>query len=126
MKNQKFEIAVAGYDYRFKTYARDGVEAVQAKGAPTGQVIPCKACPLRALPAFRGEAQFYTWLYRIAVNTAKNHLVAQKRRPPTADIGAEEAEHFAGAGRGIGGLLHFQHVRRAEFLDPDLSHARLH
>ncbi len=53
----------------------------------------------RALPAFRGEAQFYTWLYRIAVNTAKNHLVAQKRRPPTADIGAEEAEHFAGAGR---------------------------
>ncbi len=53
----------------------------------------------RALPGFRGEAQFYTWLYRIAINTAKNHLVAQKRRPPTADVAAEEAEHYAGAVR---------------------------
>lgn len=35
----------------------------------------------RALPQFRGESAFYTWLYRIAVNTAKNHLVAQGRRP---------------------------------------------
>lgn len=53
----------------------------------------------RALASFRGDAQFYTWLYRIAVNTAKNHLVAAKRRPPTADIAAEDAEHHAGAGR---------------------------
>jgi RNA polymerase sigma-70 factor (ECF subfamily) len=53
----------------------------------------------RALANFRGDAQFYTWLYRIAVNTAKNHLVATKRRPPTSDIAAEDAEHFAGAGR---------------------------
>jgi RNA polymerase sigma-70 factor (ECF subfamily) len=53
----------------------------------------------RALANFRGDAQFYTWLYRIAVNTAKNHLVASKRRPPTSDIAAEDAEHFAGAGR---------------------------
>lgn len=53
----------------------------------------------RALANFRGDAQFYTWLYRIAVNTAKNHLVAAKRRPPTADIAAEDAEHHAGAGR---------------------------
>ena len=53
----------------------------------------------RALANFRGDAQFYTWLYRIAVNTAKNHLVAMKRRPPTADIAAEDAEHHAGAGR---------------------------
>jgi len=53
----------------------------------------------RALGNFRGDAQFYTWLYRIAVNTAKNYLVAAKRRPPTADIAAEDAEHFAGAGR---------------------------
>ena len=53
----------------------------------------------RALPNFRGDAQFYPWLYRIAVNTAKNHLVASKRRPPTADIAAEDAEHLAGGGR---------------------------
>ena len=48
----------------------------------------------RALPNFRGEAQFYTWLHRIAVNTAKNHLVAQKRRPPTDDIEVGDAEQF--------------------------------
>ena len=53
----------------------------------------------RALPNFRGDAQFYTWLHRIAVNTAKNHLAAAKRRPPTADIAAEDAEHHASAGR---------------------------
>lgn len=53
----------------------------------------------RALGNFRGDSQFYTWLYRIAVNTAKNHLVAMKRRPPMADIAAEDAEHYAGAGR---------------------------
>ncbi|MBI5040366.1 MAG: sigma-70 family RNA polymerase sigma factor, partial [Gammaproteobacteria bacterium] len=36
----------------------------------------------RALPSFRGDSAFYTWLYRIAINTAKNYLVAQNRRPP--------------------------------------------
>jgi RNA polymerase sigma-70 factor (ECF subfamily) len=50
----------------------------------------------RALQNFRGDAQFYTWLYRIAVNTAKNHLVAMKRRPPTSDVETEDAEHFGG------------------------------
>ena len=53
----------------------------------------------RAMGNFRADSQFYTWLYRIAVNTAKNHLVAMKRRPPTADVAAEDAEHQAGAGR---------------------------
>lgn len=48
----------------------------------------------RALDNFRGDAQFYTWLHRIAVNTAKNYLVAQKRRPPTDDIDAGDAEQF--------------------------------
>jgi len=38
------------------------------------------------MPNFRGDSQFYTWLYRIAVNTAKNHLVSKSRRPVTADI----------------------------------------
>ncbi|VXB63447.1 RNA polymerase, sigma 24 (sigma E) factor [Luteimonas sp. 9C] len=48
----------------------------------------------RAMGNFRGDAQFYTWLHRIAVNTAKNHLVAHNRRPPTDDIDIEDAEHF--------------------------------
>lgn len=47
-----------------------------------------------ALPGFRGEAAFYTWLYRIAVNSAKNYLMARGRRPSTVDVDAEEAEFF--------------------------------
>jgi RNA polymerase sigma-70 factor (ECF subfamily) len=49
----------------------------------------------RALGNFRGDAQFYTWLHRIAVNTAKNHLVSSNRRPPTDDIDIEDAEQYA-------------------------------
>ena len=49
----------------------------------------------RALPSFRGESAFYTWLYRIGINTAKNYLVAQGRRAPTStDFDADEAEGF--------------------------------
>ena len=48
----------------------------------------------RAMGSFRGDAQFYTWLHRIAVNTAKNHLVANGRRPPTDDIDVADAEHY--------------------------------
>lgn len=48
----------------------------------------------RAIGNFRGDAQFYTWLHRIAVNTAKNHLVAHNRRPPTDDIDATDAAQF--------------------------------
>lgn len=48
----------------------------------------------RAIPNFRRESAFYTWLYRIAINTAKNYLVAQKRRPPGSDIDAETAEQL--------------------------------
>jgi len=50
----------------------------------------------RALPRFRGESAFYTWLYRIAINTAKNHLVARSRRPPGVDVDVEEAEFMDG------------------------------
>jgi RNA polymerase sigma-70 factor (ECF subfamily) len=49
----------------------------------------------RALPSFRGDSAFYTWLYRIGINTAKNYLVAQGRRAPTTtEFDAEEAEGF--------------------------------
>jgi len=50
----------------------------------------------RALPRFRGESAFYTWLYRIAINTAKNHLVARSRRPPGVDVDVDDAEFMDG------------------------------
>ena len=49
----------------------------------------------RALPTFRGDSAFYTWLYRIGINTAKNYLVAMGRRAPTTtEIDSEEAESY--------------------------------
>ena len=56
----------------------------------------------RALPGFRGDSAFYTWLYRIGINTAKNYLLANKRRAPTSTLfDVEESESFEDAG-----LLH--------------------
>ncbi|TQV72825.1 RNA polymerase sigma factor RpoE [Aliikangiella marina] len=54
----------------------------------------------RALPNFRGESAFYTWIYRIAINTAKNYLTAKGRRPPSSDIDSQEAESY-----GVGSAL---------------------
>lgn len=51
----------------------------------------------RALPRFRGDSAFYTWLYRIAINTAKNHLVSRGRRPPGTDVDVEDAKYYDGA-----------------------------
>jgi RNA polymerase sigma-70 factor (ECF subfamily) len=48
----------------------------------------------RALPNFRGDSAFYTWLYRIAINTAKNHLVSRGRRPPERDVDVADAEYY--------------------------------
>ena len=53
----------------------------------------------RAIGAFRGDSQFYTWIYKIAINTAKNYLVSQGRRPPTDDIAVEDAVLFDGSTR---------------------------
>ena len=50
-----------------------------------------------SLPSFRGDSAFYTWLYRITVNTAKNYLTSQSRRPPASDIDAMEADNFDGS-----------------------------
>ena len=51
----------------------------------------------RAIPNFRGDSQFYTWLYRIAVNTAKNYLVSRSRRPPASDVDVADAEYYSGS-----------------------------
>lgn len=48
----------------------------------------------RALPNFRGDSAFYTWLYRIAINCTKNHLVASGRKPPGSDVEIEDAEIY--------------------------------
>jgi RNA polymerase sigma-70 factor, ECF subfamily len=50
----------------------------------------------RGLANFRGESAFYTWMYRIAINTAKNHLVSMGRKTPDISIDAQEAEQYEG------------------------------
>ena len=50
----------------------------------------------RALENFRGDSQFYTWLYRIAANTAKNHLASRSRKTPAYSVDVDDAEHFSG------------------------------
>lgn len=51
----------------------------------------------RALPEFRGDSAFYTWVYRIAINTIKNHVVAKSRRPPVVDIDIDDAQFVNGS-----------------------------
>jgi len=66
----------------------------------------------RALPGFRGESAFYTWLYRIGINTAKNYLLANKRRAPTSTpFDTEESESFEDAG-----LLHEMNTPENELM----------
>ncbi len=91
-----FDILVRKYEHKLANvisrYIRDPSEVLDVS-----QEAFIKA--YRALPNFRGESAFYTWLYRIAINTAKNHLVAAGRRPPKDDIDAQDAEQFeAGSG----------------------------
>jgi len=88
-----FDLLVRKYQYKIikliSRYVHDPNEALDVS-----QEAFLKA--YRALPGFRGESAFYTWLYRIAINTAKNYLVAQSRRPPGSDIDAQEAEQYEG------------------------------
>jgi len=89
---QAFELLVAKYQRKIlrllSRYVRDAAEVEDV-----AQEAFIKA--YRALPRFRGESAFYTWLYRIAVNTAKNHLVSHGRRAPTStENNIEEAETF--------------------------------
>ena len=88
-----FDILVLRYQYKIikliSRYVHDPNEAMDV-----AQEAFLKA--YRALSGFRGDSAFYTWLYRIAINTAKNYLVAQGRRPPGSDIDAQEAEQYEG------------------------------
>lgn len=84
-----FDVLVLKYQQRVMNlvsrYIRDSAEVHDVS-----QEVFIKA--YRALPNFRGDSAFYTWLYRIASNTAKNVLAARSRRPPQVDVEAEVAE----------------------------------
>ncbi len=53
----------------------------------------------RALPSFRGDSAFYTWLYRIAINAAKNHLAAAQRKPPEQELDSQDPDYYANDAR---------------------------
>lgn len=84
-----FDVLVLKYQHKIvglvSRYLRDQDEVVDVT-----QEAFIKA--YRALPRFRGDSAFYTWLYRIAINTAKNHLVSKSRRPPDTDVDIGEGE----------------------------------
>ena len=91
-----FELLIIKYQRRLarliSRFVRDGAEVEDVT-----QEAFIKA--YRALPGFRGESAFYTWLYRIGINTAKNYLLAFKRRVPTTTIfDADESEGFEDGG----------------------------
>lgn len=86
-----FDLLVLKYQHKIvnlvSRYVRDKDEALDV-----AQEAFIKA--YRALPRFRGDSAFYTWLYRIAVNTAKNYLVAAKRRPMEYDLDLQDPEQY--------------------------------
>jgi RNA polymerase sigma-70 factor (ECF subfamily) len=87
-----FDLLISKYQHRIISlvtrYVSDPTEALDVS-----QEAFIKA--YRAIDRFRGDSAFYTWLYRIAINTAKNWLVAKKRRPPASDIDAADAEQYS-------------------------------
>lgn len=89
-----FDLLVLRYQHRVvKLVARLLRDPTEAEDVAQDAFVKA----YRALGSFRGDSAFYTWLYRIAINTAKNHLVSRARRPRGVDIDAEDAEHFASA-----------------------------
>ena len=86
-----FDLLIQKYQHRIVSlvsrYVSDSSEAQDV-----AQEAFIKA--YRAIDRFRGDSAFYTWLYRIAINTAKNWIVAKNRRPPASDIDAVDAEQY--------------------------------
>lgn len=86
-----FDVLVLKYQHKIVNlvlrYVRDSDQALDIT-----QEAFVKA--YRALPRFRGDSAFYTWLYRIAVNTAKNYLAAQRRRPMDVDLDIQDPEQY--------------------------------
>lgn len=111
--SRAFDILVLKYQQRIANlisrYLRDNVEVLDVT-----QDAFIKA--YRALPGFRGESAFYTWMYRIAINTVKNHLLAQNRRPPGEDIEVELAEQTD-----VGGKLRETSTPEGELLSNEIA-----
>lgn len=86
-----FDLLVLKYEHKIVNlvmrYVRDPEQALDI-----AQEAFIKA--YRALPRFRGDSAFYTWLYRIAVNTAKNYLAAQRRRPTDIELDLQDPEQY--------------------------------
>ena len=92
-EREAFDLLVLKYQHRIAhlvaRYVQDPSEVLDV-----AQETFIKA--YRAISRFRGDSAFYTWLYRIAINTAKNHLAAQARRPQESGIDPADAEQLAG------------------------------
>ncbi len=108
-----FDLLVLKYQQRVAAligrYLRDSAEVMDVT-----QEAFLKA--YRALPGFRGESAFYTWIYRIAINTVKNYMAAQGRRPPGDDVDAEVAEQMD-----MGGRLREQATPERELLTDEIA-----
>ncbi|WP_295886390.1 RNA polymerase sigma factor RpoE [uncultured Thiohalocapsa sp.] len=111
--SRAFDLLVLKYQQRVAAligrYLRDSSEVMDVT-----QEAFLKA--YRALPGFRGESAFYTWIYRIAINTVKNYMVAQGRRPPGDDVEAEVAEQMD-----MGGRLREQATPERELLTDEIA-----
>ena len=92
-EREAFDLLVLKYQHRIASlvarYVQDPSEVLDV-----AQEAFIKA--YRAISRFRGDSAFYTWLYRIAINTAKNHLASQARRPQESGIDLADAEQLAG------------------------------
>ena len=93
-EREAFDLLVLKYQHRIAKliarYLRDQSEVLDV-----AQEAFIKA--YRAIPRFRGDSAFYTWMYRIAINTAKNHMAARARRPAESGVDLADAGQFAGA-----------------------------
>ena len=107
-----FDLLVLKYQHKIHSlisrYVRDQTEVQDV-----AQEAFIKA--YRAINKFRAESAFYTWMYRIAINTAKNHLVSRSRRPPATDVDVDESVDYAGANvlldqQGPESILHGEEV----------------
>lgn len=85
-----FELLVRKYQYKIVQLV--GRLVGEADAQDVAQETMIKA--YRALAGFRGQSAFYTWLYRIGINTAKNHIVSRARRPSNQDIDVSDAEQY--------------------------------
>lgn len=109
-----FDLLIQKYQHRIVSlvsrYVSDHAEAQDV-----AQEAFIKA--YRAIKRFRGDSAFYTWLYRIAINTAKNWIVAKNRRPPSSDIDATDAEQY-----GISSRLRETSTPESELLREEIEH----